>query len=110
MIWMWYKKLYSSNEIGVLTFDSNFEGIEYFKLKNQNTIGVATIFSSRNLVYLVAASNHDENLSLYLWNSDNTFVKIQTLKVEKLGELYDRKHNKLTSSFPNEIISMPMLY
>ena len=34
---MWYTKIDYSNEIGVLTFDSNFEGIEYFKLQYPNT-------------------------------------------------------------------------
>ena len=71
--------------------------------------GMTSIFTSRNIVYLASASHHNEDLSIYVWTTQNTFQKIQTLKIEKLEELQE-KRPKISSSFANEMISMPILY
>ena len=63
------------------------------------------------MVYLAAASNHDDKLSIYLW-TENTFKKIQTIQNDNLEEMYDHANIgvKLSKSFPNEILSLPMIY
>ena len=73
--------------------------------------GIASIFTSRNMVYLLAASNHDDKLSIYVW-TENTFKKMQAIQNNNLEEMYDQDNVgiKLSKSFPNEILSLPMIY
>ena len=111
---MWFLCPISDQEdvtMGFLEFDSALQNIQLHPLKSlsKNT-AVATLFSSRSMVYLITGEYESFQLTIHTWRK-SCLDTIQTITNDfSIISKFKNSLGRLSSLTHNYVISMPLLH
>ena len=100
------------NQMGFLEADSNLRKIEFHALQSlsQNT-AVATLFSSRSVLYFMTGDYESNQLTVYAWkNSSLKTIQIIENDFAIISRQSNFLYNNVNSFTQNYVISLPFLH
>ena len=100
------------NQMGFLESDSNLKKIQFHALTSlsQNP-AVATLFSSRNVIYLLTGDYESNQLTVHTWkNSSLKTIQIIENDFAISSRQSNFLYNDVNSFTQNYIISLPFLH
>ena len=100
------------NQMGFLELDSNLKKIEFHALQSlSQNIAVATLFSSRSVIYFMTGDYESNQLTVNTWkNSSLKTIQIIENDFAIISRQSNFLYNKVNSFTHNYVISLPFLH